>query len=171
MYAPFVSLADFQTTRPNELVYSVWRLDAATAAQAKGLVDKAKTAEAYGLSGQGCFDRRFADLLGLDESYAQGDWDIQRAHETVIAAGFPSTLDVTPRRSELRRLLLAVTGRRFRQTGGTVDGMIRDVFTWATGAMGWHYDSLSLQHTAESHEQLGRRGDRARHHDHGGLGQ
>ena len=143
VYAPFVSLADFRTTNPDTLVYSVWRLDAASAAQAKGLVDKAKTAEAYGLSGQGCFDRRYADPLGPDESYTQGDWDIQRAHETVIAAGFPSTLDVNDAEIGVAPAPARCDGAAF-YVGWYSYGQYRDVFTWATGAMGWHYDSLSL---------------------------
>jgi len=143
VYAPFLSMADFRTTNPSALVYSVWRLDAASAAQAKGLVDKAKTAETYGLSGQGCFDRLLPNPLGPDEGYNQGDWDIQRAHETVIAAGFPSTLDVNAAEFGAAPAPARCDGAAF-YVGWYSYGMYHDVFTWAAGAMGWHYDSLSL---------------------------
>src|SRR5262249_39988172 len=51
VYAPFISLASFRSQN-STLIYSVWRLDAATPALAQGLVDKAMAAETAGLSGQ-----------------------------------------------------------------------------------------------------------------------
>ncbi len=56
VYQPFVSLSAFREKPGAPHIYSVWRIDAATAAIAKGLVDKALFAEAHGLSGKGCFD-------------------------------------------------------------------------------------------------------------------
>lgn len=69
VYSPFVSLAEYRNQPGAALLYSVWRLDAATADLAKGLVDKALLAEANGLQGQGCFDRRFGSVTTLD-------WDV-----------------------------------------------------------------------------------------------
>jgi len=139
-YSPFVSLEQFRAANPTTRIYSVWRLDARTAAQAKALVDKAKTAEASGLKGRGCFDRRYADPLGGDTSYAAGDWDIQRAAEFVQTAGFPVTLDKEPAEFSATN---RCDGAAFY--GGWYSyGNYNDAFTWVTGAMGWHLDSLSL---------------------------
>ena len=52
------------------------RWSAADVALSKGLVDKAIAAAAKGLSGQGCFDRRYP-ALGADTEYGAGDWDIR----------------------------------------------------------------------------------------------
>ena len=54
-YTPFLSMAAFRSQN-TALIYSVWRLDAATPALAQGLVDKAIAAEATGLTGQVCID-------------------------------------------------------------------------------------------------------------------
>src|ERR1022692_3462295 len=55
VYAPFVPLAAYRDLPRAANLYSVWRLDAANANLAKGLVDKALYAETHGLSGKGCF--------------------------------------------------------------------------------------------------------------------
>jgi uncharacterized protein (TIGR03790 family) len=49
---PFVALADYRNQAGAALLYSVWRLDAATIELAKGLVDKALQAEANGKRGK-----------------------------------------------------------------------------------------------------------------------
>ena len=145
-YMPFVALEQFRAANPATRIYSVWRLDARTAAQAKALVDKAMTAEAYGLAGRGCFDRRYPDPLGADTSYAAGDWDIQRAADFVSNAGFPVTLDTNPQEFDAAN---RCDGAAFY--GGWYSyGNYNDAFTWATGAMGWHLDSLSLWSARDS---------------------
>jgi len=97
---------------PLSIIYSVWRLDAADAALAKGLVDKAIAATAKGPSGQGCFDRRYprsgpTRVTGPAIGISSGSADL------VAAAGFPSrSTPMTPnsgprpRRSAARTLRL-----------------------------------------------------------------
>jgi len=140
VYIPFVSLEQFRAANPADRIYSVWRLDARTAAQAKALIDKAMTVEAYGITGRGCFDRRYADPLGTDTSYEAGDWDIQRAADFVQSAGFPVTLDTNPAEFNADN---RCDGAAFYGGWYSYD-FYNDAFTWTTGAMGWHLDSLSL---------------------------
>jgi len=59
VYVPFISFAAFRAQNPIP-IFSVWRLDAATPALAKGLVDKAMLSESAGLSGQVCIDETFS---------------------------------------------------------------------------------------------------------------
>ena len=88
MYPPFVSLSSYRAAEGAKRIYSVWRLDAPTAALAKGLVDKTIQAETSGLSGIGCFDRRVAIELQGDAGYTAGDWDLARAASFTQQAGF-----------------------------------------------------------------------------------
>src|SRR4051794_413669 len=52
----FVPLPAYREQPQARHIYSVWRIDAATPPLAKGLVDKALSAEAHGLTGKACFD-------------------------------------------------------------------------------------------------------------------
>ncbi len=80
VYRPFVSLAAYRDQPRSSNIYSVWRLDAANAELAKGLVDKALVAEANGLSGKACFDLQFGSVDKLpDTGSASGDWDLHQA--------------------------------------------------------------------------------------------
>ena len=56
VYVPFLALENLF----GKIIYSVWRLDAATPALAQGLVDKAMLAESSGLTGQVCIDEQIA---------------------------------------------------------------------------------------------------------------
>ncbi|HZU43562.1 MAG TPA: TIGR03790 family protein, partial [Terriglobales bacterium] len=79
-YLPFVSFASYRAQQNAVTIYSVWRLDGATAALAEGLVDQALAAEANGLSGQACLDRQYGAIGGIyDFSYGSGDWDLHQA--------------------------------------------------------------------------------------------
>src|SRR5215471_12515960 len=96
VYAPLVPLAAYREGRGAMNIYSVWRLDAATAALARGLVDKALIAEAEGLSGKGCFDLQFAPAETMpDYAAAAGDWDIHQSAEMARRAGFEVIEDET----------------------------------------------------------------------------
>jgi hypothetical protein len=75
-------------------LYSVWRLDAANATLAKGLVYKAIFAETYGLSGKGCFDLNYAPIdAEADSGYGAGDWDIHQSAELTKLTGIPVVED------------------------------------------------------------------------------
>lgn len=140
--APFQTLQEFRQAHPEKAIYSVWRLDAASAAIAKGLVDKATAAVAKGISGRGCFDRRYPDPRA-DAVYGVGDWDIQRSADLVVAAGFPVTLDVNDAEFGAGPAPLRCEDAAFY--GGWYSyGHYNDAFSWAPGAMGWHLDSASL---------------------------
>jgi hypothetical protein len=74
----------------------VWRLDAATLALAKGLVDKAIQAEnAGGAAGQACFDERFGGVNSLPDAVDNcGDWTLHAAAGFLGQAGISVTEDV-----------------------------------------------------------------------------
>src|SRR3954452_11225693 len=89
LYASYVPLATYRDQSRAANLYSVWRLDAATAGLAKGLVDKALYAEANGLSGKACFDlQNGAVEQQSDTGSVSGDWDIHQAAEFARRAGF-----------------------------------------------------------------------------------
>jgi uncharacterized protein (TIGR03790 family) len=143
VYEPFVSLADYRQQPNAKRIYSVWRLDAASGAVAKGLVDKALYAEAHGLEGNGCFDRRTDPTTSVpDWAYGAGDWDIHEAAEFARRAGFPVTEDghseefgtaPAPLRCDHAALY----------TGWYTLNHYNDAFTWNPGAIGIHLDSAS----------------------------
>ena len=139
---PFVTLQEFRQANPGMVIYSVWRLDAPTAATSKALVDNAIAAEATGPAGRGCFDRRYPQL-GEDSGYNAGDWDIQRSADMVAAAGFQVTLDTNDQEFGAAPAPLRCEDAAFY--GGWYSyGHYNDAFSWAPGAMGWHLDSGSL---------------------------
>jgi len=139
---PFVTLQAFRRANPDVLVYSVWRLDGASAAISKALVDKAIAAEVTGPAGRGCFDRRYPQL-GSDSGYGAGEWDIQRSADMVVAAGFQVTLDTNEAEFGTPPAPLRCEDAAFY--GGWYSyGHYNDAFSWAPGAIGWHLDSASL---------------------------
>jgi uncharacterized protein (TIGR03790 family) len=142
VYIPGVSFADFRRFSP--LIYSVWRLDAPTSALAKGLVDQAIQVEASGgLNGRGCFDSRSGDLSILaDIDYGAGDWDIARASQMFGKAGFPVVHDTNLEEFGTPPAPQRCDGAGF-YTGWYSYGRYNDVFSWTTGAIGWHLDSAS----------------------------
>ena len=143
VYPPFVSLADYRNQPGAQLLYSVWRLDAATADLAKGLIDKALQAEANGLQGQGCFDRRFGAVGSLEDgSYGAGDWDVFRAADFAKKIGLSVTEDeqgaefgTAPAPLRCENVALYAGWYSYNN--------YNDAFSWATGAIGLHLDSGS----------------------------
>ena len=143
IYPPFVSLADYRNQPGTELIYSVWRLDGATADLAKGLVDKSLQAEANGLTGQACFDRRLGAIDTLEDwSLSSGNWDLFRAADFARKIGMTVTEDEqeaefgtapAPLRCENVALY----------AGWYAYNNYNDAFSWATGAIGFHLDSAS----------------------------
>lgn len=143
VYAPFVSLADYRNQPNAALLYSVWRLDAATIDLAKGLVDKAQQSEANGLQGQGCFDRRYGAAATLNDwLYGAGDWDLVRAADFAKRVGFNVTEDEQDAEfgtapAPLRCENVALYAGWYSYNN------YNDAFSWATGAIGFHLDSGS----------------------------
>ncbi len=143
-YPTFRSLADYRDQANAEIIYSVWRLDAASPVLARGLVDKALEAESSGLAGQACFDRRYGSEMNSirDASYGSGDWDVHRAAEFAREAGFPVVEDINeaefgtppaPKRCDNAALY----------AGWYSLEHYNDAFTWSPGAIGVHLDSAS----------------------------
>jgi uncharacterized protein (TIGR03790 family) len=143
VYPPFISFADYRNQPGASLIYSVWRLDGATAELAKGLVDKARQAEANGLSGQACFDRRFGAAATLDDwLYGWGDWDLFRAADFAKRAEFSVIEDEQEAEFGTAPAPLRCENVAF-YAGWYSYNNYNDAFSWATGAMGFHLDSGS----------------------------
>jgi uncharacterized protein (TIGR03790 family) len=143
VYPSFISLADYRNQAGAALLYSVWRLDAATVELAKGLVDKALQAEANGLQGQGCFDRRFGAATTLEDwAYGAGDWDVFRAADfarrvglTIIEDEQEAEFGTAPAPLRVENVALYAGWYSYNN--------YNDAFSWATGAIGLHLDSGS----------------------------
>ncbi len=142
-YEEFVPLAAYREQPGAKTIYSVWRLDAANAGLAKGLVDKALFAETHGLSGKGCFDLQFGpiDRMGDYDSGA-GDWDVHQAGELTMRAGFPVVEDEQTTEFGTPPSALRCDNAAF-YAGWYSLGHYNDAFTWAPGALGFHMDSAS----------------------------
>ncbi len=143
IYPPFVSLADYRNQPATELIYSVWRLDGATIDLAKGLVDKSLQAEANGLTGQACFDRRLGAIDTLEDSSASaGNWDLFRAAEFARRIGMTVTED--KQEAEFGTAPAPLRCENVALYSGWYSyNNYNDAFSWATGAIGFHLDSAS----------------------------
>ena len=145
VYAPFVPLAAYRDLPRAANLYSVWRLDAANANLAKGLVDKALYAETHGLSGKGCFDLQYGSVDGLaDYGSAAGDWDIHQSAELARRAGFEVVEDDTRAEFGTPPAPLRCDGAAL-YAGWYSLNHYNDAFTWNPGAIGLHLDSASAQ--------------------------
>jgi uncharacterized protein (TIGR03790 family) len=142
VYQPFVSFAGWRNTIASRLIYSVWRLDAPSAALAMGLVDKAIAAEHSGLSGQACLDRQLGNISGIDDSdYGEGDWDLHQAATFSGLAGFAYIEDPNPQ--EFGTPPAPDCPGAALYSGWYSYNHYNDAFTWNTGAIGFHLDSAS----------------------------
>jgi uncharacterized protein (TIGR03790 family) len=143
-FLPFVSLATYRTQPKATLLYSVWRLDAATLALAEGLVDKAMQAEnAGGPAGQGCFDSRSGDPnLLSDAGYQSGDWTIHAAAQFMSQAGIGVTEDTNFEEFGTAPAPLTCPNAAFYSGWYSFDNY-NDAFAWNPGAIGFHLDSAS----------------------------
>jgi uncharacterized protein (TIGR03790 family) len=140
-YKPFESLADYREHDNSLLIYSVWRLDAPTPKLAKGMVDMAIEAERNGLTGQACFDRRW-ELISIDDTgYGAGDWDLHQAATFAKDAGFAVTEDTHP--EEFGTPPAPLCPHAAMYSGWYSLNHYNNAFTWQTGAIGFHLDSLS----------------------------
>jgi uncharacterized protein (TIGR03790 family) len=142
VYAPYVSLAAFREQAGAPIIYSVWRLDAATAELAKGLVDKAIYAEANGLSGKACFDLQGWAPEMIDSNAASGEWDLHQAAEFARKAGFDVVEDDKTAEFGTAPAPLRCDGAAL-YAGWYSLNHYNDAFTWKPGAIGLHLDSAS----------------------------
>jgi len=142
IYEPFVSFADFRAQRGAPMIYSVWRLDAATPKLAKGLVDKAIEAEKSGLKGVVCIDRRWPLNTIDDSGYGSGDWDLHRAATFAREAGFKVIEDDNPAEFGTPPAPAKCSDAALYAGWYSLNNY-NNAFTWNTGAIGLHLDSLS----------------------------
>jgi uncharacterized protein (TIGR03790 family) len=144
VYPAFVSLAGYRAQPGAKRIYSVWRLDAATPALARGLVDKALEAERTGLAGRACLDRRFGkDVDAMQDSgYGSGDWDLHRAAQMLRGAGLEVVEDANPAEFGTPPAPARCDDAVFYAGWYSLDSY-NDAFTWKTGAIGYHLDSAS----------------------------
>jgi uncharacterized protein (TIGR03790 family) len=141
-YAPFQSFAAYRANTRNPLIYSVWRLDAPTAAIASALVDQAIATEAQGRpAGQACIDEIVDATVYDDESFRTGDWDLYKAGQFLSAAGISVLLDNVP--SEFGTSPSPICPNTAFYSGWYSFYNYNDAFTWQTGSIGWHLDSAS----------------------------
>ena len=141
-YRAFVSLANYRAQPGALRIYSVWRLDAATAALAKGLVDQAIAAETSGLKGQACLDRRLGPIASVaDAGYGGGDWELRMAAVFAGQAGFSVTEDSNS--AEFGTPPAPNCPNAALYSGWYKLNHYNDAFAWNTGAIGFHLDSAS----------------------------
>jgi uncharacterized protein (TIGR03790 family) len=144
IYHALIPLSVYRQKPGAPHIYSVWRLDAATPALAKGLVDKAMYAEAHGLTGRGCFDLN-GPVDGLpDYSYGAGNWDIYQAAAFARNAGFPVLKDTHPQEFGTAPAPLRCEAAVL-YAGWYALNHYNDAFTWNPGAIGIHLDSASAR--------------------------
>ena len=143
VYQPFVSFASYRAQLGALTIYSVWRLDGATQTLAQGLVDKAIAAETNGLAGQACLDRNRGLITGvLDSDYGEGDWDLHQAATFAGQTGFTVTEDPNPAEFGTPPAPLTCPNVALYSGWYHLDHY-NNVFTWNTGAIGFHLDSDS----------------------------
>jgi len=140
IYQGFVSLSAYREQPQARHIYSVWRLDAATPALAKGLVDKALTAEAHGLSGKACFD--LSAVPGIDYLYGAGNWDIYQAEHFARKVGLPILEDDNEKEFGTPPAPTRCDGAAL-YAGWYSLNHYNDAFSWNPGAIGIHLDSAS----------------------------
>jgi len=144
VYNPFQSFATYRANARNPLIYSVWRLDAPTAAIASALVDQAIQAENQGGPiGQACIDRIYGDLTyAADAGYGNGDFDLYQAGTFLGQAGFTVVEDSNPAEFGTAPAPLTCPDTAL-YSGWYSYYNYNNAFTWQTGAIGWHLDSAS----------------------------
>jgi uncharacterized protein (TIGR03790 family) len=150
VYLPFVSFATWRAQPRSILIYSVWRLDAATKALAEGLVDKAIAAEkAGGPAGIGCFDLTApVDPMSIPD-VGGGNWDLERAAEFVASTGITVQKDTNATEfgtSPSGDCNGAALYSGWYSAGFNPDNIDNDddALTFVQGAIGFHLDSSSL---------------------------
>jgi len=139
-YQPFLSLADYRAQPGSLQIYSVWRLDGATVALAQGLVDQAIAAEQNGLKGQACLDRQSGPIASQFDT-GGGEWALHMAALFAAQAGFAVTEDSNPQ--EFGTPPAPDCPNAALYSGWYNLGHYNNAFTWNTGAIGFHLDSLS----------------------------
>ena len=142
-FPEFVPLADYREKPGAKTIYSVWRLDAATPVFAMRLVDNAMEAEAHGLSGKVCIDRRMGEMESIkDSGYGSGDWSLHRAADFARAAGFNVVEDANLAEFGSAPAPLRCDDAALYAGWYALDNY-NNAFTWNTGAIGLHLDSNS----------------------------
>ena len=131
----------------SEHYYLVGRVDGATAQAAMDLVDDSLVAEELARSGQldglACVDRGWQAMTD-DEfgSYASVEWDLLRTKEILEEHGFTVLYDENVAEIGTEPAPLRCDGALY-YAGWYSFNQYNDVFSWAPGAVGFHFDSCS----------------------------
>ena len=138
VYVPFLALENLF----GKIIYSVWRLDAATPALAQGLVDKAMLAESIGLTGQVCIDEQIAVTTYDNGTTGSPDWDLRQAATLARLAGFSVLQDFNA--AEFGTSPAPLRCDNAALYGGLYTlNHYNNAFTWNPGAIGFHLESAS----------------------------
>jgi uncharacterized protein (TIGR03790 family) len=151
VYSGFLTLAAYRLQPRSQLVYSVWRLDGATPAVAKDLVNKAVDTEAAGglLAGPPPAGRVYVDNTyqtlnaSPDEGFASGEFDLERMARMSEQAGLPLTQDRNQAEFGVAPAPLMAPDAMLYSGFYSLNNY-NNVFGWKPGAVGWHLDSSSL---------------------------
>ena len=119
-------------------------MDGPTAAIASALVDQAIQAENQGgPAGQAYIDRVYGDLTyAQDAGYFSGDWDLRQASAFLQQAGLTVVEDSNVAEFGTAPAPLTCPDTAF-YAGWYSYYNYNDAFTWRTGAVGWHLDSVA----------------------------
>ena len=151
-FIPFQSFADYRAGPRAQLIYSVWRLDGATAAIAEAQVDNALAATAaggppisqvFGSPANACIDMNYLPQGDPDSGYSTANWDLYQAAAFLTAANnlnvvvdsLGTSFGVSPSPNCPNTGLYA---------GWYNYGVYHDAFSWDPGAIGWDLDSDAL---------------------------
>ena len=158
-FVPFQSLANYRNMARAQLIYSVWRLDGASAAIANAQVDNATAAMAaggppisqvLGSPANACVDLTYGTVntpVGdADSGYATANWDLYRISQMLTTANnfnvitdFLSTNFGTAPSPNCPNTGLYVGWYNY--------GDYNNAFSWDQGAIGWDLDSGALVST------------------------
>ena len=150
-FVPFESFANYRATARAQLIYSVWRLDGATAAIAMAQVDNATAAMAaggpisqvMGSPANACIDMENG-ITGVPDNGSQtANWDLYRASQMLTTANnlnvitdMLATVFGTPPSPNCPNTALYVGWYNY--------GDYNNALSWDQGAIGWDLDSGAL---------------------------
>jgi uncharacterized protein (TIGR03790 family) len=142
-YPAFQSLRDYRASTGLD-IYSVFRLDAASSALAKGLVDKVMVAERDGLRGKSCIDRNGGPIANQTAVTGMtiAEWNFHRTAEMSRNRGMVVVEDDNGAEFGTQPAPARCDGAALYAGWYSFDNY-NDAFSWSPGAIGLHLDSAS----------------------------
>ena len=150
-FVPFQSFANYRATARAQLIYGVWRLDAATPAVAEAQVDAVIAAEAaggpisqvLGTPANACVDLTATPLLGPDDGYTTANWDLYRVSGFFTQANNYNVI-TDYQETSFGNGTSPLCPNTALYTGWYNYGAYNNAFTWDKGSIGWDLDSSGL---------------------------